>query len=187
MRIFTSKRSREYSNRRSRRAMTMVEIMIASAIAVTASAAVMSVFIMTSRFFNQGFTETRIMHQTSLAVEQLSRTLNHAYRPDAMQPSYRPIIAGDGEMIEFSVPLDNGFVERRRVRFNEAEGTLHHEASVGGGFQDRTDGPILEDVTDFAIRNQEGILSFVITTRVNLARDGEKQFTMVGRALPRNL
>lgn len=174
--------------RRSRIAMTLVEVMIASSIAAATSMAIVSSFTLASRFLAQGFVETRLLNNSSLAVEKISRSLNSAYRLDAIEADRRPVISADRRSIEFTVPLDNGAVERQRIRYDSGDREIAHERQDGtGNFADITERKFLRNVDDFFIANQEGLLSFVITVRVDMGRNGEKQFSMVGRALPRNL
>ena len=118
----------------------------------------------------------------------MTRTLNHAYRTDATNPANAFAIAGDFKSIQFTLPLDGGGSDRLRYRFDETnQALLYERQQAGGGFSQIGVDPLVDHVSEFFVENQEGILSLVMTLRVNMNRNGDKQYTMVGRALPRNL
>lgn len=171
-----------------RRGFTLIEIMIAMSIATVASMALMSIFVMVARFVQQGFTETRHRFETSIALEEMTRTLNHAYTMAAQVASYRPVIAADSKSVTFSVPAEGGGADRFRYRYNAGAKRIEYEQmGGGGGFASVNTRPFLTQVRDFFVVNQQGIFSLVITVEQDLGRNGLKRFTMVGRALPRNL
>lgn len=170
-----------------RQGTTLVETMIVSGLSVVVVAGVVSIFSMVSSFTKQGFTETRMLNQGSVAIEIMSRTLNHAFRMDAAESSFAPVIASENQSIEFTVPVTSTTNQRRRFRFDPDTETLHHEVQVNGNFQEFSGDRLLGNVDDFYITNQEGILSFVIGLHVDLGVNGDKRYTLVGRALPRNL
>jgi type II secretory pathway component PulJ len=178
-----------FRHRRSQ-GMTLTEVMIASGISVVVSVGIMTLFTLVSTFTRQGFAETRQFNQTTIAIETMSRILNHAYRADASPASLGYTIANDNQSIQFTVPTDDpGVNEVRRFRFDPDADTLHYEiqAAGGGQFSEAGGTELLDDVDDFFIANQEGILSFVISVYVDMGVSGEKRYTMVGRALPRNI
>lgn len=161
---------------------------IASAISVVASIGVMSVFVLGARFIVQGSAETRLLSRGSLTLESMTRTLNHAYRPDALVAGNRPVIDPSKTMITFTLPLANGTDEAQRFRFVSADREIYYERQgPSGNWTSMTQRKFLPDVEDFFIENQEGILSLVLSMSVDLASNGEKRYTLIGRALPRNL
>lgn len=175
---------------RNSRAMSLIEVMIASGISVAVSAGIVTLFTLVSTFTRQGFAETRQFNDTTIAIETMSRVLNHAYRLDASPASLGYVIAADNQSVTFTVPTDDPQVnEVRRFRFDPDADSLHYEiqASGGGAFAEVGGTELLTDVDDFFIANQEGILSFVISVYVDMGVNGEKRYTMVGRALPRNI
>ncbi len=172
---------------RSRAGMTLVEVVIAGAISTVVVAMLVGTYTLSARFSAQGFTETRLIHQSVMAIEKMTRTLNHACRSDSANPAYAFTIAPDFRSIDFTVPVEGGF-ERLRYRFDEqSQAVVQERQQAGGGFAQIGTDPLAENVGEFFVENQEGILSLVMTLQVNMNRNGKKQYTMVGRALPRNL
>lgn len=186
---------------RSRRAFTLVEIMMASAIAAIASAAMMSCFLLTSRFAGEGFTEARIVSNAAIAVEKMSRDLTSSFRNDALAAANVPFVSNNNE-IAFSLPLSDGTISRRRYRFDDTENTIEYEVQVApNDWEPVTQKTFLQDVDNFWISDPndneigtEGFTSFVITVRVDMGSSGGageysqgvKRYSMVGRVLPRN-
>lgn len=170
-----------------RRGMTLAEVMIASGISVAVSAGIFTLYNLVSTFTRQGFAETQQFNETTLAIETMSRILNHAYRLDASPASLGYVVAGDNQSITFTVPTGPSTNEVRRFRFDPDTDTLHYEIQNDGNFEEYSGTELLENVNDFFIANQEGILSFVIGVYVDMGVNGEKRYTMVGRALPRNI
>jgi hypothetical protein len=170
-----------------KRGMTLIEVVIASGLSVVVGAGIFAVLNMVSTFTRQGFAETRQLNQTAVAIETISRILNHAYRMDASTGSFAPVIAADNRMITFTIPVGPSTNERRRFRFDEDANTLHYEVENAGVFSEFSGAELLDDVDEFSIINQEGIMSFVIGVFVDMGVNGEKRYTMVGRALPRNI
>lgn len=183
-------RTTPFRKHAARAGFTLVEIMIASAIAAIASAAMMSVFLLTSRYAGEGFTEARIVSNTSVALEKMSRELTMSYRWDAVLAADRPVITNNDQMT-YTVLLDeDGNKARRRLRFVEDDNEIIQEELVGGSWENRGQGAFLEDVENFSITNfnSQGFVSYVITVRVDMgSAGGEKFYSMVGRSLPRNI
>jgi len=171
----------------SRRGFSLIEIMIASAISAVASIAMVTIFITCSRFISQGFTETRLTANSSLAHEQISRDLNMAYRNTAILAANRPVITPDNRTVTYAVPFGGGS-QQRRFRYDSGERELHYEVNTGA-WADMYNKPFLRDVDEFRVysENTEGFISYMIRMEVNLGLDGIKRYTLVGRALPRNL
>ncbi len=181
--------ARTYSRRRARRlGFSLIEMTIASAISAVASVGVMAVFVLGARFVVQGTTESRILSRGALTLESMTRTLNHAYRPDALVAANRPVIDASRSMITFTLPLANGTDEVQRFRFAGNDREIFYESQgPAGDWTSMTQRQFLPDVEDFFVENQEGILSLVLSMRVDMTRNGEKRYTLIGRALPRNL
>lgn len=199
----------KFHNRSSRRGFTLVEVMVAGGVAAVAGIGMMSIFVITSRFVGEGFTEARIVSNASIAIEKMSRDLTASFRNDAVTEANRPDME-DNNLLEFSLPLEDGTVERRRFRFDSATNTLAYE--VQGDDDDWTsisEKPFLRDVDSFWVSDptpttdeeateseagSEGFISFVVTVRVDMGSSGGateysqgvKRYSMVGRVLPRN-
>jgi type II secretory pathway pseudopilin PulG len=175
--------------RRRGKGFTYVEVLIATTIASIASIGLFSVFLMSSRFIAQGFTENRITFNASLAVERISRSLNSAFRLNAVNQANIPSVSGDNQTVTFTMPLAGGGTTQRRFRYNAADDTLRHEVNNGGVWSDVSGRPLLSDVEDFfaLMENTEGFITFTITMRARMPLTEDKVFTMVGRALPRNI
>lgn len=187
----------KFRHRSARRGFTLVEILIASSVAAVASAAMMSIFLLTSRFAGEGFTEARIVSNAAVAIEKMSRDLTTSFRQDAAVVANRPLIQDSGETIVFSIPLEDNTVSRRRFRFEDSDGTLQYEIlDDSGDWVPLTQKVFLRDVDSFLVDNNgtEGFVSFVITVRVDMGSSGGageysqgvKRYSMVGRVLPRN-
>lgn len=166
---------------------TMVEVMIASTISTMASISLIVLFTMSARFIAQAATETRILSKTSMSLEIMTRAINHGYRIETAVAANRPSISADKQTFTFTIPLDGGGDETRRLRFNEPTGEIFYERGGGGNFVNMRQGALMEDVVQFYVENQEGIFSIVLVVEVDMGRQGIKRYSMVGRALPRNL
>jgi len=193
-------------NRSARRGFTLVEVMIAGGVAAVAGIGMMSIFVITSRFVGEGFTEARIVSNSAIAIEKMSRDLTASFRNDAVAVANRPNME-DNNLVEFSLPLEDGSVERRRFRFAADTNTLEYE--VQGDDDDWSSisqRSFLRDVDSFWVSDpapdaaaesatgSEGFISFVVTVRVDMGSSGGateysqgiKRYSMVGRVLPRN-
>ncbi len=177
---------------RHQRAFSLIEIMIASSISAVASIAMVTIFITCSRFISQGFTETRLTANASLAHEQISRDLNMAYRNTAILATNRPVISNSNQTVSYAVPF-NGGSQQRRFRFDTGASELHYEVNNGTpaspSWADVFNKPFLRDVDNFRVysENTEGFISYMIRMEVDMGLDGIKRYSLVGRALPRNL
>jgi Tfp pilus assembly protein PilV len=174
---------------RRRRGVTMVEVIIASAISLVSMVALVSIYNMASRFSAEGMREAILLNQCSQAIEGMTRRLNAAYRLDAETTAYQFSIQDNYSTIEFSFPDSaTGSVLRERYRYDAVNDELLHERRNSGGTFVQVGGrPLLKNVAEFAVDNQEGILSLVI--RLEFAHNyyGTKRYTLIGRALPRNI
>lgn len=193
-------------NRFNRCGFTLVEVMIASGVAAIAGIGMMSIFVITSRFVGEGFTEARIVSNSAIAIEKMSRDLTSSFRNDAVNADHAPSME-DNNLIEFSLPMEDGTVERRRFRFAADTNTLAYE--VQGDDDDWSSisqRPFLRDVDSFWVSDpapdaasesatgSEGFISFVVTVRMDMGSSGGaseysqgiKRYSMVGRVLPRN-
>jgi type II secretory pathway pseudopilin PulG len=180
--------TRGIRGRSAARGLTLIETVIAAGLSVIVAAGIYTTLNLISSFTRQGFTETRLVNRTAIAIEQISRTLNHAYRPDSAVAANRPVIAPDNQSILFTIPLTPFTNQRRQLRFDDAASTLHYERQLSDGtFVEISGTSLLTGVEGFFITNQEGILSFVVTVSADLGVAGEKRYTLVGRSLPRNL
>jgi hypothetical protein len=142
---------------------------------------------LTQRFLVEGFREAQMLGEAHQAIESMTRQINRAYRLDASNPARAYTIAGDYRTIEFSVPDGGGGALRERYTFDAGNESVAHERDTGGGFVQVGDEPLLDNVDDFSIDNQEGIISLVVRLRIPIPRYGDKQYTLIGRALPRNI
>lgn len=172
------------------RAFTLVEVMIASAIAGVASIGMFTVFLMVSRFAGEAFTETRIVNNASVAIEKISRDLTVAFRQDAVLAANRPAITNSNHTITYTVLLPNKTTQRRRLRLDSSADKLRQEWLNGATWTQVGGRVFLSNVEDFSVYNEntEGFISYVITINVDMGPiQGVKQYSMVGRSLPRNI
>ena len=175
------------SRRRRSAGFSLLETVIAASVSAMAMLALVELNVLASRFTSEGFREAMILNQATSAIEQMTRRLNHAYRLDADPITNAFAIQNSYETIEFSVPNGSG-TSRERYRFNSGDNTLRWERQGGGGgFAQVGNDIFLENVEEFSVDNQEGIISLVLRLRIDSPRSDDKQYTLVGRALPRNI
>ena len=161
--------------------------MIATTIAAVASMAMVSIFMMSSQYVAQGYNETRILNNASVAVENMTREINLAFKASAILASNRPTVSNNSETFTFTVPV--GLVtSQRRFRYDNVAKILHFEVNNGGVWQDRANKVFLRDVDSFKIfmGGLQGFVSFEMIVKITM-QGTDKRFTMVGRAMPRNI
>jgi type II secretory pathway component PulJ len=169
--------------------MTLVEVIIASSISALTLFALVQTYVMVSRFSAEGMREVILLSDGSMVIDQMSRRLNGAYRLDAETASLQFQIQGSFTTIEFSVPDEATSSDfRERFRYDSTNDRILWERRNGSGtFVQVGTEPLLDNVAEFSIDNQEGILSMVV--RLEFAHNyyGTKRYTLIGRALPRNI
>jgi uncharacterized protein (UPF0333 family) len=152
---------------------TLIETVIVAGLSVVVAAGIYTTFNLISSFTKQGFTETRLINRTSIAIENISRTLNHAYRPDSDVAANRPVIANGQSVDRLHDPDQCVHESATAAALRQATSTLHHERQLpDGSFVEISGASLLTDVESFFITNQEGILSFVVTVSADLGAPG---------------
>lgn len=155
-----------------------------------AMAALLSIFGMARSFLEQGLRENLLRTQTALFLEKAKQMLTFSYSNDSYDQLYVPQIyyhgavsATTGDRIDFWTPdnLDTGTAMSYSMFIQNGQVKLTHDGATES---------LLRSVTGFSVsQEQEGLISMVVTVKYSfytLGRQVEKQFTMVGRALPRN-
>jgi prepilin-type N-terminal cleavage/methylation domain-containing protein len=171
-----------------RRGFSLAEVMIASAISAVAMGALVSINMLTQRFLVEGFREAQMLTEAHNAIATMTRQINRAYRLDASDASNAFTISGDYRTFEFSAPDGAGGTVRDRFRLDAQNQQVRHERRNGdGNFLMLGSQPLLNNVDEFAVDNQEGIISLVVRLKIPIPRYGDKQYTLIGRALPRNI
>ena len=169
-----------------RHGMSIVEVMVATTISSIAMVAVVGLMYMIRTSMEEGIWENNLRSQGSLFIEKVKKDLTFAYRNDALIPALRPIIASGKNSITFFTPDDNndGSEESYFLGFD------NNDASKLVLRRNGTTISELNNVTKFNIDTQEGLINYMITIRRDLkmgSRSSTRQFTLVGRALPRNM
>ncbi|HUT24750.1 MAG TPA: prepilin-type N-terminal cleavage/methylation domain-containing protein [Sumerlaeia bacterium] len=172
-----------------RRGFSLVEVVVATAISSVAMIALASVVVLCTRFLKEGFWENRLRSQAAGFVEECKQALTFAYRNDAIIQANRPTINAGKNSVAFTTPDDGGapgLVDRYVLGRTGSGGTGDRVELIKNGSVIAS----LGNVADFNVENHEGVLAFVLTVDYSFVagnRETRKQFTITGRALPRNM
>lgn len=166
--------------------LTFIETMIAMSISAFAITALVAVIIMVNSSMREGIWENNLRSEGSLFMEKVKQSITFSFRNDALESTLRPVIATSKDSIAFFTPDDDndGVEESYFIGFNDSIATQLIIRRNGTTIE------TLDNVTDFNVDSQEALVTFMITLSRNVnmgSRSAAKQFTLVGRALPRNM
>lgn len=190
--LFSQTLSPPPHRRPTRRAHTLLELMISISLSLLAMIALLSTVIMTNQFLKEGFWENRLRARTSSFLEKCKFALTFAYQRDtpkwdpSRETTYMPLVNENKDEIYFWTPDGEGdstAVDAYLLR--KEPGTNKVVLTKNGVELDAID-----HVTEFKIENQAGLLTLVVTANYSFYGTGgrrvRKQFTLVSRSLPRN-
>jgi hypothetical protein len=165
------------------RAVTLVEVVIATAITSVAMMALIMLVVMCMKFMQEGFWENQLRSEGAFFLERTRMLLTFAYRPDAIDLNLVPVVSDTKDSIIFFTPDSDG------DDFPEGY-ALFRQGSQLMLARNGVEEEILGRVFDFHVDMQEGMVSMMVTIRASFSlgsRQADKRFTLVARALPRNM
>ena len=168
------------------RGMTIVELIVAVSISTVAMISLVILVMMCQRSMREGFTENRLRAEGSLFLEKVKKELTFSYRHDAVDATNRPTISSSSDSITFFTPDTTGDDAEESFNLALDSGDSSKLVLTRNGSEFET----LSNVSRFHVDSQEGLLTLMITIDRDLnmgSRSAHKQFTLVGRALPRNM
>jgi hypothetical protein len=176
-------------HRRRTKGFTLVETTIACGLMSVGSALMVGVFIICGQTLREAHWECRLRSQAAHFLEVALGHVTMAYENAPAQLAYRFQINAGEWRITFYLPDDNnnGTPEQYVIE-RSGNGSGSQLTLTKNGATQLT----LNNVLDFQVtgRQQNGLVAMTLTLghTVNLGARGDvtKQFTVVGRALPRN-
>ena len=167
----------------------MIEILIASSIALMAMSALFSLNILIQRFIVEAAGDGLVMEKAAQAIDAMTREINSSYRLDAVDQTRVFSIQNSNQTFEYSTGT-GAALTRKRFRFDSANNKIIQEIKIAGAWTATSTQPIANNIASFSVENPDstnGIITLVVKGKITVARYKDRQFTLIGRALPRNL
>jgi Tfp pilus assembly protein PilV len=162
---------------------TLVEIMVASTVSFLAMTALVIIFVMARRTLQESFWENILRARTAVFMEQARQLLTFAYAYNAIVATNQPVFNSTSSVTFKTPDSDASGADETYTLFHSGDKV---RLTKNGATTD-----LLDHVSDFHVAQQEGLITLMVTVDATFSEGSRgmvrKQFTMVGRALPRNM